>query len=257
MIFMDLAEPDNIEKIIAPVVPVVRGSLNQMNKADYVFGSMLDGRTIQVNRTQTAELLSNIDSFEDELSRYYNNANEFYAIIEGIISPFRLGSVKANPKTSLTIRPKAPPGQLYTYSVSDSGFVFNEHLFDVSDTMYWAWRYQIDKAGITVMETINYVETAVAITAIYKNAQKSEHTTLNRYYKPRIHIKEKNVQVQALVNLSQAYKLNIGEVKAKQIIAQYGNLFNFLMADRGELERMDGIGKKTVDNIMEKVGREW
>ena len=266
MIYIDTAEPGNIIQLIQQSLPVEVVPLNQQGTADYSFLSA-DGHTVQVNRTQAGELLSNIDSFEDELSRYYNSADEFYAIIEGIVSPYPISMFskkRASGNISIRLEPKISPmhklpptSYMYTYSVSDQGFIYNEHVYKVSNKMFKAWLMQIDKSGITVFNTINYADTATTLVAFYSNHQKMEHSTLQRYYKPRVLVKERNPHIQALVNLSSAYKLDIGEVKAKAIIEKFGCLANLMFADRAELENVAGIGKKTVDRLYDNIGREW
>lgn len=254
MIYIDSNEPDQIVALIKQSAPISIEPLNQQGMADYYFVG-IDGKKHQFNRTQAGELLANIDSFEDELARYYNSAEEISSIIEGVISPYKLTAIRT-PK-EISLRPNAPPGSLYAYSVSADGYVYGERMYNISNKMYKAWLLGLDKSGITVFNTINYVDTAVSLVAFYGYMQKPEHTTLNRYYKPRITIKDRNPHVQALINLSSAYKLDIGEVKAKAIIDKFECLANVIMAERGELESVAGIGRKTVDHLFDIIGREW
>lgn len=130
-------------------------------------------------------------------------------------------------------------------------------MYNISNKMFKAWLLQLDKSGITVFNSINYVDTAVSLVAFYQNLQKTEHTTLQRYYKPRITIKGRNPHVQALINLSSAYKLDIGEVKATALIDKYLCLANLFFAERADVETVEGIGKKTVDHLFNIVGRDW
>lgn len=251
MIFVDTAEPVDIINFIKQSTNVEVGSLNQKSIADYFFIAA-DGHRVQVNRTQAGELLGNIDSFEDELRRYYNSAEETYAIIEGIISPYKIagGFMPA----TISRRPLAPPGSLYAYAVSDKGFIFKERAYNVSNKMYKSWLMQIDKCGITVFNTINNIDTAATLVAFYDNLQKTEHSTLQRYIKPKIVVKAHNSHVQALVNLSQAYKLDIGEVKAEALIDHFGNLGRVLLAEVDELCEVDGIGKKIAEKLLTVIG---
>jgi hypothetical protein len=251
MILVDTSEPDNIKRYLSQMLPMQVDSLNQKSMADYWFTSV-EGRRIQVNRTQAGELLGNIDSFEDELRRYYNSADETFAIVEGIISPYRLTGAKV--AMAITTKPIAPPGSLFAYSVTDKGFIYTERVYQVSNKMLKAWLLNIDHAGISVIYTINDMDTAATLAAMYENQQKTEHTTLQRYIKPRITIRSHNPHVQALVNLSQAYKLDIGEVKAEALIDYFNNLENILLAEKSELMVVGGIGPTIAQKLKDSLG---
>lgn len=252
MIFIDIAEPKEIVDLVKQTHPDVSiAALNQAGIADYHFASV-DAHTVQVNRTQAGELLSNIDSFEDELRRYYHSAEMTYAIIEGIISPYKLSAIKTT--TEISLRPLAPPGFLYTYHVTDRGFVYGEREHRVSNKMLKSWLFQIDKSGVSVIYTINYADTASTLVAFYDNLQKPEHTTLQRYIRPKIIIRSQSPHVQALINISHAYKLNIGESKAVALIDYFGCLGNVLLADRKMLQEVDGIGPSIAENLVNALG---
>lgn len=250
MILIDIAEPAEICNLIKQTVPITIAPLNQASMADYRL-SGFDGHSIQVNRTQAGELLSNIDSFEDELRRYYKSADEFYAVIEGIISPYKLSAIRS--PQDISLRPLAPPGSLYTYAISDRGYIYDERVYNVSNKMFKAWLYQIDKAGITVMYTINYVDTAACLVALHENAQKAEHSTLQRYYKPKIRIKPHNPHVVALMALSSAYQLDVGQKKAEALIDYFGTVFNVLIASSGDLQEVEGIGPTIAKKIVNSI----
>lgn len=298
MILVDTAEPEALIKYIQQTVPVTVTSLNQNSIADYHF-TAIDGHTVQVNRTQAGELLGDIDSFEDELRRYYNSADETWVIIEGLITPTPLATltdkqyyaiksgklsfseIRYEPKSripveAVTIRPKfgsggtplyqdPPYNCMYAYHVEAVTDKYGEtmhlitggHMYQVSCKMYAAWLLQLDKAGITVFHTVNYLDTATTLVAFYTNMQKLEHTTLQRYIKPKIQVRDLNPHVQALINLSQAYKLDIGEVKATAIMEEFGDLFNVMIANGDDLGKVKGVGKKTIDGLFEKIGRDW
>ena len=85
MILVDTSEPEDIIRLLQQTVDVSVQPLNQTQRADYYFGGD-ETRTIQFNRVQGGELLSNIDSMEDELRRYYNSADDNNMIIEGLIT---------------------------------------------------------------------------------------------------------------------------------------------------------------------------
>ena len=84
MILVDVAEPEEIVYLLEQSAPVSVLPLNQSSRADYYFGG--ERGTVQFNRVQAGELLSNIDSMEDELRRYYDSADDNNMIIEGVIT---------------------------------------------------------------------------------------------------------------------------------------------------------------------------
>lgn len=293
MILIDSSEPVELRELIAQSQSISVTALNQSSIADYFF-TAIDGHRVQLNRTQAGELLSDIDSFEDELRRYYDSAEETYAIIEGIISPQPLTvfsakqyysiksgnlsfrqlrhDVKAPAEVSirvidgqaddLPLHTKPQANQLFSYKVEqvidkygDSmNLIVSGRSHQISPKLFKAWLLQLDKTGITVFHTINFVDTAASIVAFYENLQKTEHTTLQRYIKPKIHIKSRNPHVQALINLSQPYKLDIGETKAQAIIDYFGNLSNVLMSDVKTLCEVEGIGKTIATKLIDAIG---
>mgnify|MGYP001578597890 FL=1 len=253
-------------------MPITVSSLNKAGIADYMF-SAVDGHSVQINRTQAGELLSDIDSFEDELRRYYHSADRTIAIIEGIIADkpliFSKKLYKFSEKsgayaldgvssiTDISIRPRGSPGKLYSYSVTATGFVHGMREYNISNKMFSAWLLQLDMAGITVVYTTDLEDTATKIVSFYGNLQKPEHATLQRYLKPKIQIRDLNPHISALINLSQSYKLDIGEVKATALIDKFGSLLNTLLADVSELCEVEGIGEKTARKLIELPTKVW
>jgi hypothetical protein len=237
-------------------VPVTVLNLNQTLRADYYFGGE-DGRTRQFNRVQAGELMSDLDSMEDELRRYYNSADESNQIIEGILSPIPL--IRKNKSIqAVSIRRGASKTTLFTYKTTESGFLHGEQAWSVSRSMFYAWLFRLDEAGIRTYYTVNYVDTAILLSAVYRNCMKpeSEHTTLNRYYRPRIYIKEQDPFIKALMFLSRAYQLDIGEEKAKSLATRYKTLYDINMAEVSELCQCEGIGKTIATKLLKALGRE-
>lgn len=268
MILCDHSEPEDIVKLLQQSVPVSIMPLNQTKRSDYYFGGE-DGKTRQFGRVQAGELLANIDSMEDELRRYYENADENYQIIEGLISASPL-SRKTKVFSGVSVRRQARPTTLFTYKVADTGFIYDGHDWNVSAAMYYAWIFRLSQAGIVTFYTENYIGTARLLTAIYNNCQKppEEHDTLNRYYIPpmdtdehdkegkKVHIREQNPFIKTLMTLSLIYQLNIGTDKATKIARHYNNILDIAMSNVGELCEVEGIGKKTAEKLLAAIGRE-
>lgn len=254
MILVDHSEPDEIVKLLQQSAPVEVANLNQNKRSDYFFDVPIY-RIRQFSRKQAGELLSNIDEAESQLRDYYNNADENYQIVEGIISSIPL-TKKNRSLEAISIRRQAKPNTLFSYKVTESGFIYDEHAWNVSSSMLYAWLFQLSQAGITTYYTNNYIETAKLLASIYRNCQKVEHSTLQRYIIPRIQLKEHDSFIEALMSLSLAYKLNIGEEKATRIAERYSSLFDVVFAEVDELCEISGIGKKLAENLLRSLGRD-
>ena len=242
--------------------------LNQSERADYYFGG--EEGTVQFNRVQGGELLSSMDSMEDELRRYYNSADDNNMIIEGLIADTPI-TKKDKSLESVSIRMKGRPSTLFTYRVASNGFLFGEHAYDVGADKFYAWLYRLKQAGVCTFQTWNYVGTAKAIATIYHNCQKpvTEHNTLHRYYIPRVvlgekdtegkrvTIREQNPFIRALMALSITYRLDIGETRATALYkAGYKSIYDLVFASVAELVRVEGIGKTTAEKLLLAIGVE-
>lgn len=234
-------------------VPVEVVSLNQLSMSDYHFCTA-DGRTLQFSRKQAGELLSDVDEAERQLRSYYNNADINYQIVEGIISPVPLTSSKRGKRyDTLSIRLSEGRGQvLFSYAIAENGFIHSERDHKVSASGLAAWLHRLDQAGIVTYHTANWVHTAKLLVSIYSNEQKlaDEHTTLQRYIKPRIVIREHVPLVKALIGLSMAYRLDIGEKKAEAIAKHFSCVMEIAEAGVADLTKCDGIGRKIAERLI-------
>lgn len=254
ILLIDTSEPHNLEDLLKQSCPVTRMALNQSSKADYYFGGA-DGKTRQFNRVQAGELLSNIDSMEDELRRYYDNADENYQIIEGIISPVAI-TKKDKSLLAISTRRQISNVRIYSYKMSPTGFIFGERAWDISNTLLFAWLRGLERCGIITYYTLNWMHTAQFLSAYYKSEQKppENHTTLRRYYRPKIVTQEQNPLVKALMYLSIAYKIGIGEDRAKRIAAEYDSILDIAMSSVDELYSIDGIGREVARKLFNAIG---
>jgi len=272
MILLDTSEPDSILKLLQQSVSATKSPLNQHSIADYFFGNY-EGKRIQFGRVQAGELVGSIDSMEDELKRYYNNADETNQIIEGLLSPVKLfmkvGSAKVSDHSNIRFTSTRDLGaKIFTYPVLPSGFIQHGHSFTtVRMSELYAWIYRLDQLGVSTYQTNNWEETARFLITVYRNEQKppDEHTTFNRIYRPKIHIKteddmtEEEVEhlklTKSLMFLSSAYGLGVGEVKAKALADRFCNILDIATASVGELMEVDGVGKRMADKILSSLGR--
>ena len=273
MILIDVSEPDTIVSLIRQGVTVTVSPLNQGKIADYFFGTY-EGRRVQFNRVQAGELIGDIDSMEDELRRYYNSADESNMIIEGLISPIKLymkeGVAKVHDHTSQKVLSTRDLGaKLFTYAVKPSGYIEHGHSFSTARmSELYAWIYRLGQLGVHTYFTNNWEETARFLMTAYRNEQKppESHTTFQRIYRPKVHIKtekdmttaelEEHQFVKSLLFLSSAYQLGIGEVKARAIADRFCNLLDLATASEGELAGVTGVGVRMAKKILSSLGRD-
>jgi len=248
-IMVDIYEPKEIEDIIKQVVSTIRMTLNHSEDgyADYLWFAC-DGHRIQVERKQVNEILSSIDDVEEQLGREVNNGvEETVLLIEGVCSPIP-GEVRAmqtyrKPAAGKTARDILIPGK--QYKINYAG--------------YQAWKSQLDKAGITIVETFDWFATALTLVALYNNSQKVEHTTLRRYIKEHITVKPFNEHVITLMGIR---GVNLGEARAKALIERYGTVWYTINQSAEDIaetlvgdERKKRLGLVTARKLLSAIGR--
>ncbi len=248
-IMVDIYEPKEIEDIIKQVVPTIRMTLNHSDEgfADYLW-FCVDGHRIQVERKQAGEILSSLDDVEEQLGREVNNGvEETLLLIEGVAAP-----VPGLSRTMHTwMKPKSKSGR---------ELLIPGKVFQVNYIGYQAWKSQLDKAGITIVETFDWEATALTLVALYNNSQKLEHTTLRRYIKQHITVQPFNEHVITLMSIRGG---GLGEGRAKALIERYGTVWytlnqpaeelaETLVGEEGKTKR---LGMATVKKLFNAIGR--
>lgn len=273
MILVDTSEPDSILNLIRQALPATKAPLNQNHMADYSFGSY-EGKIKQFGRVQAGELVGNIDSMEDELKRYYDQADETNQIIEGLVSPVKLYMKQAAAPTH-TVNPTYTPStrdlgaKIFTYPVEPSGFIEHGHSFTtVRMSELYAWIYRLSQYGIITYYTNNWEETARFLISAYKNEQKppEEHQTFKRIYRPKVYIKhEKNMTpdelaeyrlTKVLMLMSTTYNLGIGEVKARALAAKFVCLGDIYLTSVDDIADTEGFGRNMAIKLLRALGRD-
>lgn len=284
MILVDVSEPNNLVELLRQALPVTVAPLNQNKMADYFFGDY-EGKTHQFGRVQAGELAGDVDSMEDELKRYYDQADETNQIIEGLLSPVRLYMPKASADvssvgegmksggasaTGSTIPTSRDLGaKVYCYPVQPSGFIEHGHSFKTTRmSELYAWIYRLSQYGVHTYYTNNYEETARFLIAAFRNEQKppEEHQTFKRIYRPKVYIKhEKNMSADELAEyrltkvlmlISTTYSLGIGEVRARALASRFVNIMDLSLASVDEISETEGIGKNMATKILRALGRD-
>lgn len=247
MIFVDIFEPRQIEELISQSVPTTKMTLNHgpNHIADYMWFSC-DGHRIQVERKQIDEILSDMDGVEELLSRELSNGvEETILLYEGECEPI----------------PGLRQMACQSWKLAKGGKVMvPSHKYNISYKGLHAWFYQLDKAGVTIVHTSHYLATAVALVALYDSSQDPKHTTLRRYIKEKIYIKDSNPHIITLMSIKGA---NLGEAKAKALIERYGTVWytisrpaeelaETLVGEEGKRKR---LGMATVKRLFDSIGR--
>ena len=286
MLLIDSNEPDNIVKLLQQSCPVTVADLNIANMSDYFFGNY-EGKRLQFSRKQAGELLSNIDDAERQLAEYYNNADENFQIVEGIISGEPLATftdkqiyavksgkiawreLRYEPKVRISDSPttRTPPRILsYSYKVDvitdkesvQLGVITSGREHNIPISLVYVWTHRLAQMGVPTYQTLTWQGTATMLATIYRNEQKppEEHSTLKRVVRPRIHIKEADPFMKSLLFLSNAYQLGIGEKKAKALADRFVCILDIATASVSELMEVEGVGKVMAEKILSSLGRE-
>jgi len=262
IILADNAEPDELVALIQQSVEVTRTNLNQTKRSDYYFGGE-EGKTYQFSRVQINELLSDVDSAENEIVRYYNQADQNGLIIEGVASPVAIQLGRKLKDLGVSVRfgkgsVSKLPSAIFTYPIAANGFSYDNKMYHSSKSLLQAWRWSLERCGVIVIDTINYIDTAMTLVAIYHNCQKppDSHATLQRYFRPKIHLADRDPFVAALMAVGQAYNLGIGEEKARAIAVHFHSMIDVVECEPSELTQCEGIGRPTAEKILKALGRE-
>lgn len=239
-LLMDMMEPEEIGILIGQSVPVTVTGLNFGGMADYLWFAC-DGHRIQVERKQISEILGGMDHVEEQLSREMKNGvEETILLIEGVCEP---------------IASKGIATQAW-HKASQKNIMIPGHTFNTSYTGMQAWKSQLDKAGVTVVETFDYIATAMTLVALYQNSQKPEHKTLKRYIKDRIQIENRNPQILTLMGIKGG---GVGEETASALVERYGTVWYILNQSVEDLaETLVGnkrLGTIRARKLLSAVGR--
>ena len=233
MIYLDVFESPKLEELIAQTTDVVRVPLNEHGYAD-IYWQGIQGDTHQIENKDISEVLDNKDHVEWQLQKQYGKTTEHILMIRGIVFPTKDGV----------------SGMRLIHTKRGPMYVLG-HRYHTSYYAYRSWLEGLDKAGIRVVETPDIFSTANNIVAMHSYAQRTEHHTLQGYYRPPIVIAEHNPHVLALMGLSFAYDLKIGELKATTLIERFGTMMGVLNASEKDLTSVKGIGKVMARHLKE------
>jgi len=250
MIFIDVFEPTNIEDLIKQSVPTIKDSFNFKGFPDYTWVDVFN-RRIGVSRKKIGELLGDMSGAEEQLGRDIDRVDELWLIIEdAVYSPTLYAK-----KNKQTI-----PGIQTWIMAKDKALLRPYHKFGVSIAALSAWLYQLDKAGISHIETFNYEHTASSLIALYNSSQQREHATLKRYIRTKAVHRDWNPHVLSLMGIhtrtdSGMCRTFIGEKKAKALIDRYGTVWEVLCQDADELALTESVGIIDATKLLRAIGK--
>jgi len=245
MIFVDVFEPYNIEDIIKQSVPTVRDSFNRKGFPDYTW---IDGfnRRIGVSRKKLGELLSSLDDAEEQLGRDVDMVDELNLLIEDCFY-------------NETLTERNRPGIQTWIPTKDGRFIRKYKVFSMPISKLDVWLYRISQAGITVIKTFDYTHTSSMLVALYNNTQETEHTTMNRYIRPKVAHREWNHHVLTLMGvhgeINGRSRTFIGEKKAKSLINMFGTVWEVFNKEPSELARAQNMGIVDATKLLRSIGK--
>ncbi len=267
MILVDEHEPTDILKLIRQSVPAQFHPLNRNHRSDYFFTNF-EGKTIQYSRKQAAELVGDIDEAERQLADYYWQADYNFQVVEGIISPLPIKGIDIKDHSAVRASVRELGSKLYCYAIQPNGKIEHGHSFSaISASMLYAWEHRLFMCGVKTFYTVNYVETARRLVIEYKNEIKptEQHSTLNRVIIPRAPVvDEKKMSeterneyrlMKSLIFLSDAYKIGVGEKRAKALAKEYVNLMDIACATPEQLASVEEMGITTAKKLLAALGR--
>lgn len=230
MLTIDIHEPSEALSYISQSIPAQVKSLNTDGWADYHWQTW-DGADVHAERKQWSEVLSGIDSVEDQLRRQMaaKPKARLIFILEGMAIGSMLGTtvLKGTNKNSVFI-----PGLQSSIRLSQ----------------VYSWLYQIS-TFLEVYQVGNYEGVCTLLVSMFKSDQKQEHRTFSRYFKPITF--NPNPRVVELMGLCPG----IGEVRASALIEQFVTVYRVVTASPAELATVPGIGPKLSLDILRRVGR--
>ena len=206
--------------------------LNQHGYADYVIDKPDSTPDNQWERKQVPEILSSIDSVEDQLRRELQAKPDIPLglMVEGIAEP--------------------APGGIQTYILATNGAVFRKgKFFKTRYERYEGFLVGLQQMGITVWRTTSWEGTVEALVRFQKHALNPDHTILNRYLKiPMFH---PDPHVVTLMGIKGA---EIGPKTAEALIAAFGTAWDVMRQDAETLaEHVPGVGLVSAQKIVDAI----
>ena len=231
MIIVDTFEPPEIGYILKQKIETTTADLQPLGFLDYLWYGC-DNHSITVERKEVHDFVNSLDRLELQLKKALGRADEVILLTEGIFEPIE--------SSTITYREK-----------KDGGVFFRDRVKNMPYAYFMGFLWRIDKLGVSYFSTASMKGTAVALLEFYKASQDSEYTTFKRYIKRKPTIMQPNPAVTKLMGLG------MGEMRAIALIKKFKTVWAVLHADIDDLLQVEGVGKKTIEELMKGIGKEW
>ena len=231
IIYIDEHEPETAEAWLSPSISVQRTGLNRAGWADYMYGTH-DG-VEHVERKQVGEILSDMDSVEDQLRRELLARPDarLWLLIEGL-------AVYSNDRI------------IAKGMNVENGYVYEQRTYRTRPAKWARFLLALNRLGVLVVRTNNFYETCVNLVSLAKSGEKP-HTTLNRPVRPKIFYHQ-NPHVRTLMGIPDA---GLGPKKAAELVNKYGTVYKIMTRSPEELATVPGIGVKSARKLLRAFGR--
>lgn len=231
---IDTYEPTNIERLIAQSLFTARGPLNNNGMSDYAWYTW-QYELEQAERKQISELLGTIDEVEYQLGRQLMDAPDTllnqYLIIEGIAQGI--------------------PEGIQTWKMHDNQNYYRKSTrFKLSMTRYEAYLIALSRAGVVVIKTESWEDTATVLVQLEKSAQ-YESNILNRHLKIRPDFRP-NPYVEQLMGIK-----DIGPELAVKLIEIFNTPWKiYSTLPQVIADYVPGMGLKGATDLLRKIGKD-
>lgn len=228
-LWVDDYEPPEILPLLKQSLEAIHAPLNHQGYADYMWIDKL-GLRRQWERKQLIEYVGDMDGVEEQLNEEMKTCDELVLVVEGVGIPTPQG-IQAHHLINSRFSPgfHYPPQKLLDTSRARA----RPGLWTEYEGRKWGLRAQ----GVQVIETAGLVGTAMALMGAYTSSMKEEHTTFKRYLIPHVPPFDPDPHVDNLARLS---KTGVGVERAKKAIAEFGTLYEVVIAHEDRLAKLWG-----------------
>lgn len=230
-IVVDTNEPPEIFRaLIKMSVPILIKPLNVHGHSDYVWVRH-DGAVVEVERKTWGEILSDVGRVEEQMQRHLRTVpeGEHIMLLEGMVMNTLTGTVTLKPARGNSI------------------FVKNRSFHGERLSGLYAWLYQMAHY-IMVMPTLDMESSALMLSAMFKNDQKSEHSTMKR------HLVKNDFHPDPYVTMVMGMLKGVGEKRALELKKHFPTVYSLVTARPSDLVAVDGVGSRLASEWCRMMG---
>ena len=231
VIHIDEHEPKEAEGLLSSSISTHRSGLNRAGWADYMYSTYQGVEHIE--RKQVGEILSDMDGVEDQLRRELLSRpdNRLWLLIEGVV-------VYTDSMDMISAR------------VEKNGVLYQTREFRTRPAKWEYWLAALQRIGVSVVRTNNFMGTCQTLVAMAKGAQ-TPHTTLNRPLQPKIFYHQ-NPHVRGLMGIVGA---GLGPVLAERLVEEFETIYRIMNKSPKQLSVVRGISENKAKQLLKAFGR--